>query len=284
MKLHLPCKLFRALVACFAPAMSLSVASASASVSTVQFSAPDVEQTQPMLCWAASAADVLASETGQDAAHIYRLLSKAAGHTPGYVESALSWYKNGAQGRLEPLAYDGRYTVSRHGFETLPALASSLEQALRETPAVSAMLRSPEGAGELGHAITVYAGAYEGGRFYLTFADSADGVQGLRRAEVQDTDEGLLLTGTCCYVSSLAWLGEDEADEAPATPVGAYMHSSPLLQEYTDMAENRGVYRFGASPSLIMYRNGEPDYQLTITPDFSSVADNGAFTLTHNNG
>ncbi len=62
----------------------------------------------------------------------------------------------------------------------------------------------------------------------------------------------------------------------------AYMHSSPLLEEYTDLAENRGVYRFGYSPSVITYRNGEADYVLTVTPDYSSVADMGCFTLTHN--
>ncbi len=62
----------------------------------------------------------------------------------------------------------------------------------------------------------------------------------------------------------------------------AYLHSSPSLQVYTDVAEGRGIYRFGGAASLISYQNGEPTYQLTYTPSFTSSCDAGYFTLVNN--
>ncbi len=235
-----------------------------------------------MLCWAASAADILAAESGRNPADIYRSITEASGNTPGYVESALSWYRKGANGELRPQVFDGCHTVSRSGFESVEALAASLAEALKVTPAVSAMLYACGDGQGMGHAVTVYQSEYEGGKLYLTYADSADGVQGLRRAEVLASASGLVLQGTDSVISSLAYLGDDPQDEAPAAPVGGIMHTSPYLTEYTDMAENRGVYRFAYSPSVITYRNGEPDYSLSVTPDYSSVADMGCYTLLHN--
>ncbi len=284
MKLHLPHGLFRAVMACFAALVSSSLASASmAPGAAVSFSAPDVEQTGSMLCWAASAADVLAAETGQDAATIYRSLTAASGNTPGFVETALSWYSAGAAGELTPQAFDGSHTVSRQGFETPGALAATLQEAFTRARAVSLMLYARGEEQGTGHAVTVYASEQEGGRLFLSYADSADGVQGLRRAEVLAAEGELVLAGTPYAVGALTYLGEDAtADVAPAAPVGAYMHSSPSIQVYTDLAENRGVYRFAYSPSLITYRNGEADYTVAYTPDYSVVADMGCYTLVGN--
>ncbi len=249
----------------------------------VSFAAPDVEQTGSMLCWAASAADVLAAETGQDAATIYRSLTAASGNTPGFVETALSWYSAGAAGELRPQAFDGSHTVSRQGFETPEALAATLREAFTTARAVSLMLYARGAEQGTGHAVTVYASEQVGERLYLSYADSADGVQGLRRAEVLAVEGELVLAGTSCAVGALTYLGDDaSADVAPAAPVGGIMHSSPWLFEYTDMAENRGVYRFAYSPSIITYRNGEADYTVDVTPDYSSVADAGCYTLLHN--
>ncbi len=284
MKLRLPYALLRALMACLAACVSTSLASASPGTRSDSLLLPDVEQTDSMLCWAASAADILAMETGQDAATIYRCLTETSGNSPGYVETALSWYQSGALGELRPQEFDGSHSVSRRGFDSLETLAAALEEGLGSKTALAAMLRARGEETSLGHAVTVYAAEYEHGHLYLTLADSADSVQGVRRVEVLPSVDGLLLAGTDEVVSSLTWLGDEDEDEAPAAPVGAYMHSSPLLQEYTDMAENRGVYRFGGSASVITYRNGEADYMLSVTPDYASVADNGAYTLTYNNG
>ncbi len=62
----------------------------------------------------------------------------------------------------------------------------------------------------------------------------------------------------------------------------ATLHSSPTIQEYTDIAEGRGIYRFAYGASLIAYQNGEPTYELAMTPTFTSTSDNGAFTLVNN--
>ncbi len=62
----------------------------------------------------------------------------------------------------------------------------------------------------------------------------------------------------------------------------ATLHSSPTIQEYTDIAEGRGIYRFAYGASLIAYQNGEPVYELERTPTFTSTSDNGAFTLVNN--
>ncbi len=283
MKLRLPLALFRAVMACFSAFTATSAATATACASGVSFSLPDVEQTDSMFCWAASAADVLAAQTGQDAASIYRCLTQASGHTPGYVETALSWYMEGASGELLPQEFDGSHTVSRQGFDSPQALALALREALSTARAASLMLRDTRGEGDApGHAVTIYACEVEGGQLILRYADSADGVQGIRRAAVLPTARGLMLEGTPFAVESLAYLGEDAEDSVPAAPVAGIMHSSPYLQEYTDMAENRGVYRFAYMPSIITYRNGEADYSLPVTPDYSSVADMGCYTLLYN--
>ncbi len=62
----------------------------------------------------------------------------------------------------------------------------------------------------------------------------------------------------------------------------AVLHSSPTIQEYTDIAEGRGIYRFAYGASLIAYQNGEATYSLTHTPTFTSTSDSGAFTLVNN--
>ncbi len=283
MKLRLPHTLLRALMACFAALVSSSLATASsASESGVSLTVnvPDVEQGDTLLCWAASAADILAVETGQDAVAIYRCITEASGNVPGYVESALSWYHDGAAGELCPAVYDARYAVTRSGFDSLSSVASALAEALGRGHAASLTLYA-RGEG-VGHAVTVYAYEYDGGRMFISCADSADGVQGVRRMELLDSGHGIVLAGTDYALASLSYLGEGDDDEAPAAPVGAYMHSSPLIQEYTDMAENRGIYRLACMPSLITYRNGEPDYALAVTPDFSPVADMGCYTLVNN--
>ncbi len=60
------------------------------------------------------------------------------------------------------------------------------------------------------------------------------------------------------------------------------LHSSPTIQEYTDIAEGRGIYRFAYGASLIAYQNGEPTYELAMTPTFTSTCDGGYFTLVNN--
>ncbi len=285
MKLRLPRALFRALVACFTALASTSQASASSAPGvsvSMRFAAPDVEQDGSLLCWAASAADILSLETGQDAAAIYRCITEASGNTAGYVESALSWYKEGAKGELAPQSFDGSHTVTRSRFESLAALAENVQNALKESRAAALTLYARGDAKSTGHAVTVYASAFERGRLYLSYADSADGVKGVRRAEVVESEFGFVLAGTNYAVGSITSIGEDgAADTASGAPVGAYLHSSPLYQEYSDLAENRGVYRFAYMPSVIMYQNGEDNYMVAITPDYSVVADQGCYTLVN---
>ncbi len=285
MKLRLPRALFRALVACFTALASTSLASASSAPGvsvSMRFAPPDVEQDGSLLCWAASAADILSLETGQDAAAIYRCITEASGNTAGYVESALSWYKEGAKGELAPQSFDGSHTITRSGFESLAALAENLQNALKESRAAALTLYARGDVESTGHAVTVYASAFESGRLYLSYADSADGVKGVRRAEVVESEHGFVLAGTNYAVGSITSIGEDgDADTASGAPVGAYLHSSPLYQEYSDLAENRGVYRFAYMPSVIMYQNGEDNYMVAITPDYSVVADQGCYTLVN---
>ncbi len=291
MKLRLPLSLFRAVMACFAAFVTTSLASASSASSTVahvRLTYPDTEQESPLMCWAASAADILAIETGADAASIYRSITEASGNTPGYVESALSWYREGAEGRLDAQAYDARHAETLRDFDSLETLASALQKALGEARAVAVMLYADGERQGMGHAVTAYASRFEGGKLYLSYVDSADGVPGMHQAEVVAGASGLLLADTGYTIGALSYLdadasiGEEVVDEAPGAPVGSFMHSSPLIQEYTDMAENRGVYRFGYSPSAIMYQNGEPVYTLELTPDYNSVADMGCYTLIDN--
>ncbi len=142
MKLHLPCALFRALMACFIPLSTFGVTHASTdSVPTQKileerFAAPDVEQTGGMLCWAASAADILSLKTGQDAQTIYRSITEASGNTPGYVETAVSWYLSGAEGRLLAHEYCDDRVAVRQGFDSPEAFASALAPAVWEAAGV----------------------------------------------------------------------------------------------------------------------------------------------------
>ncbi len=62
----------------------------------------------------------------------------------------------------------------------------------------------------------------------------------------------------------------------------AVLHSSPTIQEYTDIAEGRGIYRFANGVSLIIYQNGEATSQLAHTPTFTATCDAGYFTLVNN--
>ncbi len=276
-------------MACFAAVTLPSVATASTEAAALPpvgmiDSAPDVEQTGGMLCWAASAADILSLQTGQDAQAIYRSITEASGNTPGYVETAVSWYLSGAEGRLQAQEYCDDRVAVRQGFDSPEAFASALERALKQAPAVSLSLYPV--AGGPGHAVTVYGSEREGGRLFLAYVDSSDGVQGIRRAEVVEGEgRQLLLSGTSMALGSLSFIADGAAAgerHDRLAPVGAFMHGSPLNQEYADLAENRGVYRFGSMPSAIMYRNGEPVHILATTPDYAPVADMGCYTLVDN--
>ncbi len=288
MKLHLPCPLFRALMACLAafamPAMAASsTGQASWQAGGNRFCVPDVEQTGGMLCWAASAADILSLHTGQDAQAIYRSLTAATGNTPGHVATALSWYLAGAQGALQAAELRTGQVAVRQGFASLNAFAEALELALGQAGAASLSLYPLE-SGQ-GHALTIYGCEREGGRLFLSYADSADGVQGLRRAELVEHAGQLRLEGTAMAVGSLSFICEDAAANTPAqplAPVGAILHSAPTVQEYMDIAQGVGIYRFGGEASLIYYSNGDPTYKLEHTPTYTAVCDMGYMTVVNN--